>query len=409
MIIDGSGPQRRLLSYCTNVHPGETVTEVMDDLRQFAVPLRQRFGEASFALGLRLGEAAITELDNNGETLQTFKAFLDQEHFTAYTLNVFPQGAFHAPEVKRAVYRPDWSESSRADYTVAAARVLAQLLDDDDPFGTLSTLPLGWVREKGPATTLPLREAGAKTIADVAHRLALLESDSGRCIQLCVEPEPLCVLETTSETIEWFQDCLWALATGIEAVDGRSGPEQVRRHIGVCYDACHLSVEHEDVPYGMERLERAGIPIGKIQLSCALELRRPRENSEGLLRLLAFDEPRFLHQVVALDGKRRLLRFDDLGRFATWLDATSSPVHSARCHFHVPIHLPSAWPLHTTQASLRDLLHREQTRRSVRHIEVETYTFSVLPERLREEVPLVDSLERELVFARDGLLRHTAR
>jgi len=244
-------------------------------------------------------------------------------------------------------------------------------------------------------------------IASEAHRLALLEASSGRCIQLCLEPEPLCVLETTTETVAWFEDCLWPIGDELEAIDGRSGADQLRRHVGVCYDACHLAVEHEDAPYGMECLERAGVPVGKVQLSCALELRLPRENPQGLRRLLAFDEARFLHQVVVLDGRRRMIRFDDLCDFASWLEATTGPVQSALCHFHVPIHLDSAWPLHTTQASLRDLLHREQLRRSTRHLEVETYTFDVMPDALKEESPLVDSLQRELAFARSGLLPST--
>lgn len=404
MILDGSGADRRLLSYCTNVHPGETVAEITDDLRRFAVPLRKRFADERFALGLRLGEVAVTELDQDPEAMAAFKAFLDRERFIAYTLNVFPQGAFHAPEVKEQVYQPDWSDPSRAAYTMAAARVLAQLLDDDDPFGTLSTLPLGWVSEKSADATQPLRDAGARNIARVAHQLADLEAATGRRILLCLEPEPLCVLETTAETIAWFEEDLWPLGNDLEAVGGRDGEEQLRRHVGACYDACHLAVEHEDVLYGLERLERAGVPVGKIQLSCALELRRPRENPEGLRRLLAFDEPRFLHQVVVPDKERKLVRFRDLGRFSAWLEATSEPVGSARCHFHVPIHLPPSWPLHTTQASLRDVMHREHVRRSVRHLEVETYTFSVMPDALRQDGSLVDSLEREIAFAREGLL-----
>ena len=404
MIIDGEGQERRLLSYCTNVHQGESVSEVVDDLGRWAVPLRDRFGAGRFALGLRLGEAAVNELDQDRAAEEAFREFLRRENFVAYTLNVFPQGAFHAPVVKDAVYRPDWSQAARAAYTVAAARVLARLLDDEDPFGTLSTVPLGWVAAKTDESTLPLREAGARMIADVAHSLALLEASSGRRIQLCLEPEPLCVLETTAETVAWFEDFLWPLGAGLETVDGHTGVDQLRRHVGVCYDACHLAVEHEDGPYGLERLERAGISVGKIQLSCALELRAPRENPEGLRRLLAFDEARFLHQVVVLDGRRRVIRFDDLGNFAAWLDATSGPVHAARCHFHVPIHLPSTRPLHTTQASLQDILHREKIRRSTRHLEVETYTFDVMPDGLGDEMPLVDSLEQELAFARSRLL-----
>lgn len=408
MILDHVGDRRRLLSYCTNVHPGESLAEVQASLTRWAVPLRARFCDApEFALGLRLGEAAVRELDESSEALASFRAFLDEHGFVAYTLNVFPQGAFHADVVKENVYLPDWSDASRANYTMAAARVLARLLPDEDRFGTMSTVPLGWVAGKSVDGVAALANAGAHAIAEVAHGLARLEDDTGKRIQLCLEPEPLCAIENSGEAESWFKDSLWPKNDQLPAIGGVSGEEQLRRHVGLCFDACHHAVEHEDVLYAMERLQRAGVPVGKIQLSCALEVRRPNENKEGLARLMAFDEPRFLHQVIARDDRHRLVRFEDLGAFAAFVEDGSTSVDVARCHFHVPIHVPSTWPLHTTQPALRDLMFRESRRRSVPHLEVETYTFDVMPGVFGRESTLVDSLERELQFARRGLLGPT--
>jgi len=321
---------------------------------------------------------------------------------------VFPQGAFHDDVVKDAVYLPDWSDAARADYTLGAARVLASLLDDSDPFGTMSTLPLGWVADEQEGAFDALATASARRIADVAHGLAVLESETGKCIQLCLEPEPLCALATTGDAESWFTEYLWPRASELEGVGGADGESQLRRHVGVCFDACHHAVEHEDALYGLERLQRRGIEVGKIQLSCALEVRRPRENREGLERLMAFDEPRFLHQVVARNARHQLVRFRDLPAFKDWLDRETTHVEMARCHFHVPVHLISTWPLSTTQPALKDLMFRESRRKSVRHLEVETYTFDVMPEVLGRETTLVDSLERELRFARSGLLGESA-
>ena len=79
--------------------------------------------------------------------------------------------------------------------------------------------------------------------ATVAY-LAALRDDTGKEIHLGLEPEPDCYLETTEETIRFFNEVL--LVSGAAEV-GRllgCGPEQaeklIRRHIGVCLDTCHL-------------------------------------------------------------------------------------------------------------------------------------------------------------------------
>ena len=404
MIVDGSGRKRRLLSYCTNVHPGETVREIVRDLEQFAVPVRDNCAAGGpFALGLRLGEVAVDELISDQRVLEKFREFLSDERFLPYTLNVFPQRTFHAPVVKEAVYLPDWADPARARYTMRAAHVLASLLPDEDPFGTMSTVPLGWCDEKTPASTSALRSAGARAIAEVAADLARLEARTGRRIQLCLEPEPLCVLETVAETIAWFEEHLWPLAPRLDPVGGLGGEGVLRRHVGVCYDTCHVAVEYEDHEEAWEALRSSGGAVGKIQLSCALEVDRPKENPEGLRLLDGFDEPRFLHQVVARGDDRSHHRFSDLPLFRQWLAQDSPAVESARCHFHVPIHMEGRGPLGTTQRLLRAALDDQRHAPSVRHLEVETYTFSLLPGEFGATSSLVDDLTQEVRYAALGL------
>ena len=400
MILDRVDDDPRYLSYCTNVHPGETLDEITADLQRHAVPLKRRLRpDGPFALGLRLSERAITELDSDPGAFERFATFLNTHGFVAYTLNVFPQGGFHDDVVKERVYAPDWTEDSRHAYTLAAARVLERLLPPDESFGTLSTLPLGYAADK---SAFP-REAATRAMARLAEDLARLEETTGRRLLVCLEPEPLCVLETTRETIGWYHDELLAYAGDLTPVAARSGEELVRRHVGVCYDACHLAVEFEDAAYSMERYLREGIEVGKIQISCALEVQRPRENPDGVRQLAAFAEPRFLHQVVARDASGHLHRFLDLPPFLQWLEDSDVRVDCARCHFHVPIHLATSFPLGTTQPQLDELLHRELRRRSVRHLEVETYTFDVLPAEAGASRHLSESLEAELRYAQHGL------
>lgn len=395
MIVDTLPDGPRLLSYCTNVHPGESVEEILGALRQHAVPLRRRFPDKEpFGLGLRLGERAVRELQETPSRLEDLLGFLGDHSLAVYTLNVFPQGAFHGDSVKEQVYQPDWTRPERAAYTRAAAGLLARLLPADQDYGTLSTLPVGHgLQDPGSL------EAAAGNLAAVAADLARLEGDSGNLLQLCLEPEPLCVLETSSDLVAFFKEHLLPAARRLPAVAGCDGEEQVRRHLGVCYDTCHMAVGFEEAGYNLQRLRREGIQVGKIQLSSALEVRRPGENPEGLSRLAEFQEERFLHQVIGRDRRGKLLRYPDLPDFLRSRQAAGAGLEVARCHFHVPIHLPDAFPLGTTQAHLLEVLNAQRLAPEVRHLEVETYTFELLPHKPVGKLDLVDDLENEIRFA----------
>ena len=98
------------ISYCTNVHPGLTVAEVIDRLREYTGPLNKRVGP--IAAGLWLAETVVQELAGSSAR-ESFAATLRDLDLVCYTLNAFPQGDFHSESVKEAVYRPDWSTNER--------------------------------------------------------------------------------------------------------------------------------------------------------------------------------------------------------------------------------------------------------------------------------------------------------
>lgn len=97
------------------------------------------------------------------------------------------------------------------------------------------------------------------------------------------------------------------------------------------------------------------------------------------------DDPVYLHQVI---GDRE--RYADLPEALTRLSNAESS--QWRIHYHVPLFMPTYGGLESTQAEVRDALARLNARH-VRHLEIETYTWSVLPAALR--LDLVDSIERE--------------
>lgn len=380
------------LSYCTNVHPGTTVAAVLDGLRQYTVPLAGNVGE-TISAGLWLAAPVIDELQRSVGG----RAFADSVRglgLTCYTLNAFPFGDFHSDRVKEQVYLPDWSDVRRTRYTLACAEILAELLGDATE-GSLSTVPLGF---KSLVPPLGFLEQTFDQMLDVARQLSELERRTGKTIRLAIEPEPLCVLETTEETISYFR-----LLHG--RAEERGLLDAVQRHIGVCYDVCHQAVEFEDVTESIRALSREGIRINKVHITCAIDLPQPGRNVAAREQLARYAEPRYLHQSFA--------RWTD-GRVASCLDLSpelaanpSSDWLAAerwRIHFHVPVHAERVGELGTTRAELRQALAAVRELDYAPHLEVETYTWTVFPRGAEAtSVPLVDGLTAEMLATRELL------
>jgi sugar phosphate isomerase/epimerase len=362
------------LAYCSNVHPATDLDGVIAQLERYAAPVRERLGEPVLGVGLWLGHGVI----DDPSTEARLAAALKRLKLEVVTLNGFPYDAFHAPVVKRDVYRPHWADPRRRHYTLGLAATLAELLPDDVAEGSISTLPLGWREDWSASASASARAA----LEQVADGLARIEQRTGRRIRLALEPEPGCEIETVGQAA----DFLASLA-----------PDW----IGVCLDTCHLAVQFEQPGDALERLARAWVPVVKAQVSSALRVPDPSSDA-GRELLAGFDEPRFLHQVrERVNG--HVAGADDLP------DALGGALEGDsewRVHFHVPVHRSE----HTTQAELERALealvggHRPATR----HLEVETYTWSVLPEgegaARGDDERLIEGLAAELAWTRDRLL-----
>jgi len=371
------------LSYCTNVHPGRSVAEVEDGLTRYSVPIQRGSGKA-LAAGLWLAAPVVRELESTPDGVARFADGLARCDLTCYTLNAFPYGDFHSARVKEQVYLPDWTEPQRLDYTRACARVLARLLPPGVD-GSISTVPLGFKPFEHPAD---FADRCADSLIQIARDLDQLQAATGRCIRLAIEPEPFCVLETTPETVAFF-DRLRERAADQNAL------EAVKTHLGVCYDVCHQAVEFEDVSESIRTLERAEIRINKIHITCAIEVARPGDNPAALAALARYVEPRYLHQTFARTADGMVVRQQDLDpELAT---APPDPFRTAetwRVHFHVPVDAEHLGPLGTTRGELRRALAVVPELTYAPHLEVETYTWEVLP---GSTTNLVDGFVRELV------------
>lgn len=390
------------LTYCTNVHPGETLPAVRALLKQHVLGVKQAVSpDQRFGLGLRLAAAAADALADPAELLR-FKAELETDGLYCFSLNGFPYGAFHATRVKERVYLPDWQAPERVRYTQVLARLLGELL----PIGvngSISTVP-GCFKPNlnGPDSVRAMRDA----MIDVVAMLVDIARSRGRHIALALEPEPACFLETTDEAVHFFETQLFSREgcqrfVEVADVDPREAERILRRHIGVCLDTCHASVEFESPLAAWRKLQAAGIAVPKVQLSAGLRI--AEATPEAIDALRAFSEGVYLHQTVVRHAGA-LHRYQDLPEALA-----DAPVLGAewRVHFHVPIFLRELGLFQSTQADLLPLLSELATVRDCPHLEVETYTWDVLPEQFRNE-PIEVAIARELRFVQDTLGRALA-
>jgi sugar phosphate isomerase/epimerase len=356
------------LAYCSNVHPADDLDGVAAQLERYAARVRARLDVPVLGVGLWVAAPALADAG----AADRLREQLRRLGLEVVTLNGFPYEAFHAEVVKLGVYRPNWADPRRRDYTLGLARLLASLLPADVAEGSISTLPLGWRTEWDAAAA----DAGRRALEEVAAGLMALESETGKRIRIALEPEPGCTIETVAQAA----DFLAGLA-----------PEW----IGLCLDACHLAVQFEVADGALALLADAGVPVVKAQVSSALRVPAP-ESSRAFLD--GFAEPRFLHQVREVVGGH-VAGADDLP------DALGGALPAAaewRVHFHVPVHAAEHTTQHELEATLAALVGGPAPLTT--HLEVETYTWGVLPDGPGGDDGLVEGLAAELAWTRDRLV-----
>jgi hypothetical protein len=176
--------------------------------------------------------------------------------------------------------------------------------------------------------------------------------------------------------------------------------EAVRTHVGLCYDVCHQSVEFEDLGQSIRDLDAAGVRINKVHLSCAIQLDDPDHNEEGRTALRRYIEPRYLHQTIARTTGGKIVRETDLNEALIANPGDGFAEAPAwRIHFHVPIDADRLGPLATTRPDLQTALAAVAKLPYAPHLEVETYTWEVLPGAGPGD--LIAGLARELTSARE--------
>jgi len=380
------------LSYCSNIHPGETWEQIQRNLHDNLPGIREQIApQKDFGIGLRLSAQAANDLAEP-RALAEFSQYLDNNPFYLFTINGFPYGPFHGTTVKEAVYLPDWLDPERLRYTNQLADLLAQLLPADVN-GSISTVPGAFkasIKSEG-----DIHIMAHNLVRHVAH-LIDVKRETGKQICLALEPEPCCFLETIDETCDFFKDYLYSsdarkMLCQLTGIDDGEADTALHEHLTVCLDICHAAVEYEDPITCLATLRQAECAVGKLQISAGLKFDGISADTIELLK--PFEDNVYLHQVVARHNSE-LHRFTDLHEaFASFNGGAQ--FDEWRVHFHVPVFMDKFGRYTSTQFFISEMLSLHKAEPISDHLEVETYTWGVLPEEHKTD-NMQQAIVREL-------------
>lgn len=352
------------LCYSLNVFPAEpdVGSRIVHIGEKFNF-IREQLGiskDIPFALGFWADAIFVNQMADPAN-LALVKQLLSDHNFYIFTLNAFPYGQFHEKPVKEKVYLPDWTTEQRTDFTCLAADFLVQILPVDTP-GSISTLPGGYKQVLAKSGTA-CAEKIAANLKRVAAYLADLHRQHGKEIVLGIEMEPDCLWENPAEFISFYQEYL-------------AEDENSRRYLGVCYDTCHQELIDGIPGAGLKKLLDAGIKIAKLQLSSALKT--DQLTAEDFAALQPFSDDVYLHQTRIFKDTSMVEKFNDIP-----CSGKASAGHLVS-HFHLPIFCVDL-PGNISPANAELLAVIEQLQNNPEiclNLEIETYTYSVLPMEL---------------------------
>lgn len=393
------------LTYCTNIHAGESWADHFFALQSNIPAVKSDLSpDRPFGIGLRLSHLASLELEKH-ENLDAFKRWLESTGCYVFVINGFPYGGFHHTRVKDDVHTPDWLTEDRVLYTKRLFNILAELLPAGME-GGVSTSPLSYKHWHPSETLQQAIETATANVLQVVQHLIDIREATGTTLHLDVEPEPDGLLGNGPEFISWYQHQL--IPQGMEFLKTQTGYREqeavaaLKQHVRLCYDICHFAVGYEDHAAILRELASQSIRIGRVQISAALKAEiapDPADRADTLAAFAPFNESTYLHQVVARTADGSFKRYPDLPQALA--DANDPSVREWRSHFHVPLFVEDYGILKSTQSDIETVLALLKEKRFSNFLEVETYTWEVLPKETR--LPLKDSIVRELEWVKTRL------
>ena len=395
------------LTYCTNIHAGESWPDHFAALKENIPSVKKQLSpDKPFGIGLRLSHLASLELGKK-QNLDIFKEWLDKTNCYVFVINGFPYGGFHHTKVKDQVHAPDWTTQDRVLYTIQLFNILSALLPKGME-GGVSTSPLSykhWHPELKEERQ-QVFDTATENILKVVQDLIGLRESTGQLMHLDIEPEPDGLIGNGTEFISWYRKQLFpqgiAYLKKYLGYDEGAAIAAIKDHVQLCYDICHFAVGFENHAAILHELSTHGIKVGRIQISAALKgdmAPNPVDRGKVIEAFKQFNESTYLHQVVALQEDGTFKRYPDLPQALQ--DANNSLTREWRSHFHVPLFVEDYGALQSTQVDIEKVLSIQKHRPFSKFLEVETYTWEVLPDKLR--LPLKESIVRELKWVEELL------
>jgi len=389
------------LTYSTLVHPGDDWEQIWSSVKTYLPKVKANVSpNDKFGVCLRLAAPTVEALVQDPSKVQDLKHFFADNDLYLYTSNAFVYGVFKNQVIKEQVYEPDWATEDRTTYTMKIADILGDLAPEGiNP--SIQSAPLGF---KPKVTGDDVVETYTTNVIRVVNHLLEVKKRTGKMVPLGLEPEPRCYLETTDETITYFKNHLFSGKTAqrlakMAGINEADAAQAMRDYTGVVFDIGHQSVGFEDIPTSLQKLVDNGIKITKLQEAASMSM--PHVTKETIDALQAYAKTVYLSQTCQRkDGKTQwFLNLED-----AFADFEKDPTpREWRTHFHVPVFLDDLGPFRTTRFALEQALAFHKKNPTSAHLEIETYTWDVLPSHLKTG-DIVEYVTRELDWVKSQVV-----
>jgi hypothetical protein len=175
--------------------------------------------------------------------------------------------------------------------------------------------------------------------------------------------------------------------------------EALRRHLGIVYDICHQAVEYEDITASLQKLVDAGVPVFKLQEAAALHIPEVTHGAVDTLKRYA----KTIYLTQTLERKNgKITKFLNVDDAIAAFEKDPGP-REWRTHIHVPVFLDDLGQFRTTRFAIEDALRFHKQKPLTRQLEIETYTWDMLPDSLKTG-DIVDYVCREIEWVRGQLV-----
>ena len=390
------------LTYSTLVHQTDNWEQLWKSVNTYLPAVKARVApNQKFGVCLRTSAPSAEMLSTDPSKVSDLKQFFADNDLYLYTANAFVYGVFKKQIIKEDVYEPDWATPERREYTKKVANLLAALAPEGiNP--SIQSAPLGF---KPKVTGEDVVEAYTSNVIDVVAHLVDLKKKTGTMVTLGLEPEPRCYLETTDETIQYFKNHLFSGATAkrlakLSGLNEADAAQAMRDYTGVVFDIGHQAVGYEDIPASLQKLVDNGVQIVKLQEAASMYI--PDVQQKTVDALQTFAKTIYLSQTCQKkDGKMTwFLNLEDA--FEDWYKNPGP--REWRTHFHVPVFLNDlGGAFGTTRFALEQALAFHKKTPLSTHLEIETYTWDVLPDHLKTG-DIVEYVTRELDWVKGQLV-----